>query len=144
MSVHPEATEDAPGASEPLLFHPKRAPTGWRRYGAWAHNAALALMIVLLAIDGVGLLLGIALAMLASALLLSAYGTVQRHRGKWDSRYDERETVVLPGELVDRVRRLRAEGHRSEAFNLVRREAQLGFDDTVRVLELIERTAPTR
>lgn len=32
----------------------------------------------------------------------------------------------------------------AEAFNLVRREAQLGFDDTVRVLELIERTAPTR
>lgn len=140
-SVAGMATEHTAAGGGQIVFHPKRAPTGWRRVGGWASNLGLVVLVAISIAEGPNLLVWIALALLGVSLLLSAFGFVQQRRGRWRSAYDPRDEVVLPGELVRRVRELQIRDERSVAFRLLQSETDLGFDDTVRALRLVERSS---
>lgn len=126
----------------PLVFHPKRPPTGWRRLAAIVGALGPFVLLAALLLDGPPTTLTIvATGFLALSGSLLLYTAIDRRRSG-TSRYDARDEVVLPAELVANARALKLQDRRAEAWDLVSSETGLGLDDTVRALELIDATIP--
>lgn len=129
-------------AATPLVFQPRRRPTGLRR--VWQvvgdlYPVVFCAAVLLSGPSGVwGAVLKVCLGLAAA---FATYAAISRWRSGGRT-YDPREEVVLPAELVAEVRALRLQDRRREAWKRVSQETGLGLTDTVDALELIDTTIP--